>query len=133
MRALAERRDAIGRAYLTAINPLTNPVLDANGLLTFRNAAVDADFARAPRSYTATWSTFDNTTGATATICSTNGRSTSIQAPPDLPAGPAAFVMVELRATGAEHLSWEKPVRAYFQRVDQGWRLVGFERLPEAR
>ena len=45
VRALAERRDAIARAYLTAINPIADPVLDADGTLTFRNAAVDADFA----------------------------------------------------------------------------------------
>ena len=45
VRALAERRDAIGRAYLTAINPIADPLLDRDGILTFRNAAVDADFA----------------------------------------------------------------------------------------
>src|SRR6478672_4306450 len=45
VQALAERRDAIARAYLTAINPIADPVLGADGTLVFRNAAVDADFA----------------------------------------------------------------------------------------
>ena len=33
---LMKRRDAIGRAYLTAINPIVNPRLDAAGALTVR-------------------------------------------------------------------------------------------------
>src|SRR5262249_13704876 len=37
---LIARRNAIGRAYLPAINPVVNPTLAANGQLTFENAAV---------------------------------------------------------------------------------------------
>ena len=48
VRALGERRDAIARAYLTAINPIVDPTLDSDGSLTFRNAAVDGAFGRAP-------------------------------------------------------------------------------------
>jgi hypothetical protein len=51
VRALADRRDAIGRAYLTAINPISDPMLDDTGRLTFTNPAVDGDFAKAPRGY----------------------------------------------------------------------------------
>src|SRR4029453_12625477 len=44
--ALAERRDAIARTYLSGINPIADPALGKDLALTFRNAAVDADVAR---------------------------------------------------------------------------------------
>ena len=45
---LIQRRDAIGRTYLTAINPVVNVALSDSGLLTFENAAVTAGVASAP-------------------------------------------------------------------------------------
>jgi hypothetical protein len=128
VRALAERRDAIGRAYLTAINPIVDPVLDSTGLLSFRNAAVDADFARAPRGYRAAWSTFDNATGTTACLGETSNVVPSLQAPSGLPGAEGAFVKVELSAIGGPHPSWERPVNAYFRLHHGSWNLVGFER-----
>ena len=51
---LIKRRDTIGRAYLPKINPVVRPALDAEGTLTFANAAVDAGVAAAPPQYRAT-------------------------------------------------------------------------------
>jgi hypothetical protein len=129
--ALAERRDAIGRAYLTEINPIADPALDSAGILTFRNAAVDADFAKAPESYRATWSAFDNATGSGRRIGDTTSRATRLASPDGLPSAPGAFVKVELSSVGAANASWAKPVDAFFRLGDGGWRLVGFERMPE--
>ena len=56
VRALAGRRDAITRAYLTPVNPIADVAIDDAGTLTFRNAAVDADVAAAPAGYRARWS-----------------------------------------------------------------------------
>ena len=46
---LIKRRQKIAAAYLTAINPLVDFALAADGRLSFRNAAVDAGVARASR------------------------------------------------------------------------------------
>ena len=127
VQALAERRDAIARAYLTGINPITDPVLNADGTLSFRNAAVDADFARAPEGYRAVWSTFDNATGEATRIGETTGRTTVIPAP-GLPSAPNGFIKVQLSAIGGFNDSWQDPVSAYFRHTKSGWQLVGFER-----
>src|SRR5215210_5646484 len=62
---LIARRDAIGRVWLTDVNPVVDPAMDASGALTFKNAAVAAGMAQAPASYEVTWFSFDNATGAT--------------------------------------------------------------------
>jgi hypothetical protein len=131
VRALAERRDAILRAYLTAANPVTDPALHEDGTLTFRNAAVAAGVAQAPRGYHATWATFDNSTGIARPLGETSGASALLAAPRSLEGLSTAFIKVTLRAAGAPHASWERPVDAYFQRRDGRWRLIGFERLPQ--
>ncbi len=61
---LIERRNAIGRKYLNAINPVVDPVLNSNGQLTFGNAAVDSGFASPPAGgYQAIWYAFNNSIG----------------------------------------------------------------------
>ena len=53
--------------------------------------------------------------------------------PDDLPSAPGTFVRVDLTADEPAHPSWARPVRAYFKREGAGWKLVGFERLPDGR
>jgi hypothetical protein len=130
VRALAERRDAIGRAYLTAINPIVEPMLDADGILSFRNAAVDADFARAPRAYRAEWFRFDNATAQIERIGETVARATELSAPAALPSHDGAFVHVKLSSVGGFTAAWEKPVDMFFRYRGGLWQLVGFERMP---
>jgi hypothetical protein len=57
---LIKRRDKILALYLTAINPIVNPRLDASGL-TFENAAIAAGVAKGQPTYRASWMLFDNT------------------------------------------------------------------------
>jgi hypothetical protein len=132
VRALAQRRDAIARAYLVAVNPIADPRF-ADGTLGFTNAAVDADVARAPRSYRASWWTYDNATGKTGRIAETSAATTSLPAPANLPAQDGVFIKVQLSAIDAEFESWEMPVDAYFRLRGGEWRLVGFERMPEGQ
>lgn len=131
VRALAERRDAIGRAFLTGVNPIADMALDADGTLTFRNAAVEADVARTPGEYQAVWSRFDNATGQSQVVGVTMSGATALAAPMRLPARNDAFIRVQVSADGAEHESWSAPVDAYFRLRAGSWQLVGFERMPE--
>ena len=130
--SLIARRDAIGRAWLTDVNPIVDPALDSSGTLTFSNAAVTAGVAQAPSSYEIAWFTFDNATGTTTPIGTpVSSPRAEGKAPASLPAAAGAFVGVDVRAIDAGHRSWGNPVRAFFRRTDSGWKLVGFERLPE--
>jgi hypothetical protein len=128
---LIKRRDAIGRVYLTAVNPVVNPRLDAAGTLTFQNAAVDAGFAAPPTAYRATWSRFDNATGTATRIGETQSTTTTIAAPGGLPSGAGTFIEVEIRAASAEHPAWQEPVRMHFRRDATGWTLAGLQRLAD--
>jgi hypothetical protein len=128
---LIKRRDKIGKAYLTKINPIVDPALDASGVLTFGNAAVQYRFAEPPASYMAAWSRFDNATGTSTPIAETTGKEGRIQAPAGLPTAAGSFVKVALTAQSAAHPSWARPVDAYFKRTESGWKLVGLERSPE--
>lgn len=129
---LIARRDAIGRAWLTDVNPVIDPVLEASGTLSFRNAAVIAGAAKAPASYQVTWSAFDNRT-QTATPIGQPVATTRDEAiaPPGVPTSAGSLVRVEIRAVNPPQPSWAIPVLAYFQRTAAGWKLVGFERLPD--
>ena len=129
---LIARRDAIGRAWLTNVNPVIDPVLDGSGNLKFGNAAVAAGVAKAPASYEVAWFTFDNATGSAAPIgqaVAANGEQAS--APSGLPTTAGSFVRVDIKAVNPPDPSWTIPVRAFFKRTGSGWSLVGFERLPE--
>jgi hypothetical protein len=127
---LIKRRDAIGRAYLTAINPVVDPRLDGNGQLTFDNAAVRARFAEAPTKYRAVWSRFDNAAGTSQRIAETESATTSMAAPRDLPTAAGSYIQVDISAESAANASWREPVHVYFRRTASGWTLVGLERMP---
>jgi hypothetical protein len=125
----ADRRDAIVRRYLPAVNPVVDVRLDASGTLTFRNAAVDAAVAPAPPEYVVQWQRFDNATGATTPIATTTATGPSVAAPRDLPPAPGSYIRAEIAAKGGPD-SWAAPAHAYFVREPAGWKLVGFERVP---
>ncbi|MGH9371326.1 MAG: hypothetical protein ACRD15_07340 [Vicinamibacterales bacterium] len=128
-RFLIDRRDAIVRRYLPAVNPIVDVQFAAPGALTFKNAAVDAGAASAPAEYVVQWLRFDNATGATTPIGTTNASGGSVAAPPDLPSAPGSYIRAEISAKGGPE-SWTVPAHAYFVREAAGWRLVGFERVP---
>jgi hypothetical protein len=130
VKALVDRRDAILRAWLPAINPIVAPQLGVDGSLTFENAAVSARVAKAPAGYRAVWSTFDNHTGDSRPIAVTSSTTARFASPAGLPASAGSYIHVEISADEAAHPSWRVPVQVYFRRTAPGWMLVGLERMP---
>jgi hypothetical protein len=128
---LIQRRNKIGQVYLTRINPLVNFSLGSSGALTFENAAVKAGVAQPAGAAAASWFNFDNNTGATTPLGETQGSGDRINAPSGLPKTPGGYILAEVRITGSPHESWSKPVRAFFRRTNDGWKLVGLERMGE--
>ena len=126
---LIDQRDAIVRRYLPAVNPVIDVGLGTTGTLTFRNAAVEANVAPAPAMYVVQWNRFDNATGQTTAIGTTQAPGTSVATPAALPAERGTFIRADISATGGPS-SWARPAHAYFVREGSGWKLIGFERLP---
>jgi hypothetical protein len=125
---LIQRREKIKSIYLTLVNPIVNPTLDAKGL-SFENAAVAGGVAHGTASYRASWMTFDNATGTTKPLSETKSETTTIPAPSGLPS--SGFVAVDIAADSTTYPTWKQPVRAYFRQDGGAWKLVGFERLPD--
>ena len=125
---LIERRDAIIRRYLPAVNPVVDVRL-APGGLTFKNAAADAGVASAPSEYVVQWLRFDNATGATTPIGTTSAAGTTVAAPAELPSQAGSYIRAEIAAKGGPE-AWAAPAHAYFVREPGGWKLIGFERVP---
>ena len=130
--ALVMRRNKIGQAFLTAVNPVVDPALSADGALTFRNAAVQHGFAQAPASYKVVWHQFNNDTGDVRRIGETDGGADQHRAPSGLSVDRGAFARVDVSAADKSHPTWAAPVHAYFRRGETGWTLVGFDRMPDA-
>jgi hypothetical protein len=127
-RALVDRRNAILKAYLPAINPIGVAAIGAEGTLTLSNAAVSAGVAAPPSAYRAVWSSFDNATGESRRIGETSSATTRVPPPDSLAAPAGGFMHVELTSTGGPQ-AWAVPVHAYFRRTIEGWTFVGFERM----
>jgi hypothetical protein len=130
--ALIKRRDKIKSIYLTAVNPVVDPRLDANGRLTFANAAFDAGVASGPATYHASWFRFDNATGDTQPLSETQSTTTSIAPPDGLPTASGSFIAVDIAVDSQEHPAWKQPIRTTFRRESGGWKLVGLVRMPDA-
>ena len=127
---MIKRRDKILRTYLPAVNPIVTPRLE-NNRLSFENAAVAADVAKAPEVYRASWFQFDNATGESRPLSETTSATTTIDAPRGLPTAAGSFILVEISADSKEHEAWRRPVRTYFRLDGDGWKLVGLERMPD--
>ena len=128
---LIKRRDKILSLYLTEVNPIVNPRLDASGRLTFENAAIAAGVVKGQPTYRASWMLFDNATSATKPLSSNDSQTTTLTAPAGLPTTAGSYIEVDISADLQAYPIWKEPIKTYFRRTAQGWTLVGLERLPE--
>jgi hypothetical protein len=127
---LIKRREKIKSIYLTAVNPVVDPRLEGTRL-TFDNAAVSGGVAKPATAYHATWMQFDNATGTTKPIGETQSSTTTIDAPSGLPTAAGSYIEVDITADAQAYPTWKQPVRTFFRREGSGWKLVGFERMPD--
>jgi hypothetical protein len=125
---LIERRDIIRRVWLNAVNPVVNPLLSADGTLTFGNAAVDAGAATPAQSYTLVWSKFDNAADAHTQV-GQESTTTELraQAPAEVLSG-SEYISVAIRGTHQQQPAWSKPAQIYFRNSGGTWQTVGIER-----
>ena len=130
---LIKRRDKVLRAWLTGVNPIAEPRLTADGVLTFENAAVTARVGSAPTAYALTWSRFDNAAGAnTGESVEMRVTEPQAQAPKQLLQG-ADFVAVAIQTIHSDYPVWRSPVILTFRRTASGWQAVGLERTVASR
>jgi hypothetical protein len=122
---LIKRRDKIGQVYLTRINPLVDFSFNTSDVLNFENAAVKSGVAKAPSSYTASWFTFDNNTGATSPLGETSSPTVHIPAPASLHATPGMFVLAEVRAIDS-HIPPGQNTCEFSSAHADGWKLTGW-------
>ena len=127
---LLRRRELVLRAWLTGVNPLSNPRLDRDGRLHLDNAAVDAGIAEPPARYELTWFRFDNGTGRRTYVGGDVRTRPEAAMPPALSRG-GDYVGVDVRTVHPDHPAWRVPVRIYFRRSADGWTPVGVDRRPD--
>lgn len=125
---LIERRNKVLKTWLTAVNPLVDFALSADGMLTFDNAAVAAGVATPPAEYRVRWARFDNATGSTAGAIETTVSGTRAAAPPQVLAE-AQFVRADITSHHTQFSAWNTAVSVYFRRGSGGWTLAGITRL----
>jgi hypothetical protein len=130
---LIKRRDKVLQTWLTGVNPIVDPKLAADGMLTFDNAAVTAGVAPPPSLYELTWSKFDNTTAETVgESVQMTVSSPRCEAPSAVVQG-SEFVSVAIRSIAADRPEWASAVTVHFRRSADGWRLVGLSRRQTAQ
>jgi len=125
---LIARRDKVVAAWINGVCPAVDPVLGADGALTFTNAAVAARAAAPAESYQLQWFRFDNAAAARTPV----GERQTVTAPASrAPAGlldAGEFVGVEVTALHAQRPGWGRPAAFFFRRAGAGWTLAGVER-----
>jgi hypothetical protein len=74
---------------------------------------------------------FDNMTGETKPLSTTQSQTLSLDPPAGMPTTPGSYLQVDLSAEITTQPAWKEPIKVHFRRTGQGWSLVGLERTRE--
>ena len=114
------------------MTPLAQFAFDG-AALTFRNVAADVVKLPPPDGgYSAEWFAFDNATGESRSLGTSDSTSLTVQAPSETTVGEGGYLKVAVAARDSHHPGWS-PVDVYFRRSGAAWTLVGLERLPDGK
>ncbi|MGD9906135.1 MAG: hypothetical protein AB7U83_21900 [Vicinamibacterales bacterium] len=122
------RRDKVGLQWLTAVNPVVDFALAADGTLTFGNAATATRRASAPEGYEIVWSRFDNATGVATPVGGAPQSVTTERASAPAEVLGGAFVQVAIHTRHPSFPIWRRPVVVHFRRHGTAWDVVGVRR-----
>ncbi len=125
---IIKRRDKVVATWLNVVNPVVNPTLQADGTLTFENAAVEARAAQPGEGYTLQWFRFDNSTDQASNVGEAQTTTTMTSRAPDGLLTSGEYVGVTITGRHPQHPDWSRPARFYFRRGGASWQLVGAER-----
>lgn len=129
-RCLIERRDKIGRTYLTRLSPLSEFEISGEHQLAFKNLAVQYGFGRAPAGYRARWMPYDNDTRtARQSTDWATSQAPSLPIPSDVHST-AGYHRVEVVASDAAEPYMKKPAFVYIRNRDGKIQIVGITRQP---
>jgi hypothetical protein len=130
-KTITARRDKVVAAWINQVCPIVETALSPQGVLTFKNAAIDAKAGPAPDRYVLQWFRFDNAAdqrtpeGGPMIVSNETAR-----APEGALVG--EFVGVSVTASHPRHPGWATPSTFFFRRGGAGgsvaWSLVGVER-----
>ncbi|HEX2339574.1 MAG TPA: hypothetical protein VHI98_03765, partial [Vicinamibacterales bacterium] len=127
-KVLIARRDKVTAAWLNQVCPVVDPVLAADGGLTFTNAAVAAKAATEGEGYQLQWFRFDNASNTRTPAGEPQTISTPASRAPDGLLGSGEYIGVSVTGRHAKQPGWSRPTSFFFRRGGTGWTLVGVER-----
>jgi hypothetical protein len=125
------RRDKIARYYLNITNPVVDFALE-DGVMTFRNASVDLQFAQPASHYRVAWARFDNATGDAKPVGDiVTANDTRVEVPRELLT--ADYIRAIVTSHHAQQPHWMHPVYVFFRKQGNNWKTVGLERIVPPR
>jgi hypothetical protein len=125
---LLRRRDLVMRTWLTALNPVASPRVNAGGVLRFDNVAENAGLVDGTSDYEVTWFRYDNESGVRVPVTEPRPYDEASVPVPVKALHGADYSSVDVRTLKGDYPTWNRPVSFYFRRLNDEWVPVGIVR-----